>query len=416
MIERIINNPIPYAHSLGYTKLSENIHKDWIRRIFFLKEDGTLQAHRGSYKTTCLIIALSLWIIARPMENVILLRKSQEDVKDVINAVNKIIMSDVFQCLHKDLYGVYPKTVAGNSTEIELSTYRGNMGRQLLGLGLNSSITGKHGAVITDDIVSLKDRVSEAERNKTKNLYLELHNIASEENHNIFNTGTPWHKNDAFCLMPAADRHTVYDTGIMSKERIEERKSSMPRSLWAANYELKHIADGDVLFPEPSYGGYPIGKQSYAHIDAAYGGPDSNALTIMTELEGKLYTIGWKMEGHIDQHYKSICSKLERYQVSVCYCEDNADKGFLRKDLSARTNVQISGYHESTNKYYKISTYGKSRWKDVIFDIDNGDLEYINGIMDYNENAEHDDCPDSFSSLIRKRFRAGGKPMSAGGI
>ena len=29
------------------------------------------------------------------------------------------------------------------------------------------------------------------------------------------------------------------------------------------------------------------------------------------------------------------------------------------------------------------------------------DENYINQICDYNENADHDDCPDSLASLIR---------------
>jgi hypothetical protein len=37
----------------------------------------------------------------------------------------------------------------------------------------------------------------------------------------------------------------------------------------------------------------------------------------------------------------------------------------------------------------------------VVF-VQGTDQEYINQICDYNENAEHDDCPDSLASLIRK--------------
>jgi hypothetical protein len=39
-------------------------------------------------------------------------------------------------------------------------------------------------------------------------------------------------------------------------------------------------------------------------------------------------------------------------------------------------------------------------WKDVIF-VDGTDEDYINQICDYNEEAEHDDCPDSCASLAR---------------
>ena len=49
----------------------------------------------------------------------------------------------------------------------------------------------------------------------------------------------------------------------------------------------------------------------------------------------------------------------------------------------------------------KITSYLKAEWQNVIFAAGT-DEEYINQICDYNENAEHDDCPDSLASIIRK--------------
>jgi len=56
------------------------------------------------------------------------------------------------------------------------------------------------------------------------------------------------------------------------------------------------------------------------------------------------------------------------------------------------------------NKYFKISTYLKSNWDRIIF-IKETDKEYINQILDYTENAEHDDAPDSLASLIRETIK-----------
>ncbi len=96
---------------------------------------------------------------------------------------------------------------------------------------------------------------------------------------------------------------------------------------------------------------------------------------------------------------------MERFQVIGCALENNADKGFLKKELANRTDVQLTGYHEKMNKYYKISTYGKSVWNRVILDIEQSDYEYISEIMDFNENASHDDAPDSFASLVRWKYK-----------
>lgn len=410
LFKSIIENPLPYAHKLGLKKLTLPIHAEWIRRAFYLgnTKDGigseTTQAHRAAYKTSCVRVGLDLRIIGLPFINTILLRKTDKDIKEVLEGVVRDLQTDISMQLMKDLHGHYPKMTSSSYSEIEMSHYCGVMGKQLLGLGLGSSITGKHGPVITDDIITIKDRVSTAERESTIQSYYELVNIASEKEHHIQNWGTPWHKNDAFSVMPKPYKHDVYSTGIVPPERIQEIKGILPGSLFAANYELKHIADGDILFTEPKYGEFPIGASSYAHIDAAYGGEDRTALTIIAEVDGKLHTIGWMMEGHIENHYNEIVSKMERFQCHSYDCENNSDKGFLRKDLSRLTSISGTGYHERMNKYFKISTYGKARWNDVIFDLQDDTTEYIAEIMEYNENASHDDAPDSFASLVKRRY------------
>ena len=60
-------------------------------------------------------------------------------------------------------------------------------------------------------------------------------------------------------------------------------------------------------------------------------------------------------------------------------------------------------YHEDMNKYLKITSYLKGAWQDVIF-VAGTDKEYINQVCDYNENADHDDAPDSLASIIRKKI------------
>jgi hypothetical protein len=79
--------------------------------------------------------------------------------------------------------------------------------------------------------------------------------------------------------------------------------------------------------------------------------------------------------------------------------EDNGDKGFTARDLK-KQGIRAYTYHESMNKHIKITTYLLRIWKDVIF-VEGTDEEYINQICDYNEDAEHDDAPDSCSSLAR---------------
>ena len=55
-----------------------------------------------------------------------------------------------------------------------------------MGMGVNASLTGKHfERIFTDDIVNLKDRISHAEREHTKLVYMELQNVLYEKREQI---------------------------------------------------------------------------------------------------------------------------------------------------------------------------------------------------------------------------------------
>ncbi|MBQ5833217.1 MAG: hypothetical protein IIW36_00235, partial [Clostridia bacterium] len=67
-------------------------------------------------------------------------------------------------------------------------------------------------------------------------------------------------------------------------------------------------------------------------------------------------------------------------------------------------DMRVRKYHEDMNKYLKITSYLKAEWKNVVF-VQGTDEEYINQICDFNENAEHDDAPDSCASMIRALWK-----------
>ena len=64
-VDFLLTQPYKVGHLLGFTRLTE-LHNGWIKEMIRGKEDKTLQAHRGSYKTTCVSIALSLIVVLVP--------------------------------------------------------------------------------------------------------------------------------------------------------------------------------------------------------------------------------------------------------------------------------------------------------------------------------------------------------------
>jgi hypothetical protein len=402
-VDFLITNPYKLGHLLGFTKLTE-LHNKWIIDMLRGKEDKTLQAHRGSYKTTCVSIALALIIVLLPNLKTLFIRKTDDDIKEVIAQVKKILESQQMRYFVKSIYGVDLKMTKSNTNEISTNLSTDIKGTsQLVGMGTGSSLTGKHfDRIFTDDIVNLQDRISKAERDKTKSIYQELHNVKNRGGR-IYNTGTPWHKDDCFTLMPEPEKYDCYTTGLIADKELESIRERMTSSLFSANYELRHVAAEDVIFTTPQKNAEPhLVEQGFCHVDAAYGGEDYTAFTIARKYNGKIYVYGRLWHKHIDDVQDDIKRLVGQFNGGLLYCENNGDKGYLGKELRKK-GLRVSIYHENMNKFIKITSYLKSCWKDVVF-VQGTDEEYINQVCDYNENAEHDDAPDSLASLIRKMW------------
>ena len=396
-----IQHPVALCHELGYKQMNK-MHGEWIRKMVCGKEDWTLQAHRGSYKTTCLSVSIALIMVRYRMDNIIFLRKTDTDVTEVIKNVDRILNEPIFKEICHALTGQPLEVLRSTASEIVTNYYQAPSGApQLLGIGISGSLTGKHaGRIITDDIINLKDRISQAEREHTKAVYQELQNVRNPGGRMI-NTGTPWHKEDAFTLMPPAEKWDYRKTGMLSEEKIAQLRRDMTPSLFAANYELQHIAEAGALFTKAPefFDNDNLLYDGIAHIDASYGGDDSTAFTCGRMDGDTIYMYGKIWHAHVDTVLDAIAVDYERFRCSPIYCEDNADKGYLRKEIR-RKDLYGKGYHESENKYVKISSYLRKWWPNILWHRDT-DPEFLEEIMDYTIQAEHDDAPDSAASMCR---------------
>ena len=162
-VDFLLKNPYKLGHLLGFTRLTE-LHNVWLKEMIRGKEDKTLQAHRGSYKTTCVSIALALIVVLLPNCKTLFMRKTDNDIKEVISQVKKILQSQQMRYFVQCIYGCDLRLTTATANEIStnLSTdIRGTS--QLVGLGMGGSLTGKHfDRIFTDDIVNVQDRISKA--------------------------------------------------------------------------------------------------------------------------------------------------------------------------------------------------------------------------------------------------------------
>ena len=401
IVEALRDNPTALAGRLGFPLLTD-LHRDWCREMVFGRGDHTLQAHRGSYKTTTVSIALWLLMLLRPNAQMAFFRKTDTDVKEILEQVKKMLASEATQYLSEALWGVGCRVTTDNMLEVSTSLSNDPRGgAQLTGMGIGGSLTGKHYDVIfTDDIINPKDRFSRAERERTKNAYREIKNLVNRDG-KIFNTGTPWHPQDAFTLMPEAERWPWDSTGLMTREEYDEIAKVTTPSLLAANYELRHIPSDDVIFTNPQVGAdLRMVEQGECHVDAAYHGEDFTAFTAMRVEGGKRYVYGRMWRKHVDEVMPIIVADIERLKLGRMYMETNADKGYGARAFKEQ-GVRVVPYPEAMNKHVKIITYLKAAWPDIVF-CEGTDEAYINQVCDYTEDAEHDDAPDSLASLCQR--------------
>ena len=312
VLDLLWNEPYEIGHWVGFKDLT-TLHNEWLRSFLYATDDQTLLAHRGSYKTTDLSLFLAIHSVIRPNENVMFFRKTDDDVTEVVAQARKILKSGAMGQIVFDLYETELKLLKENNSEIHTNLCTSTKGiSQVVGLGIGTSITGKHAdIVVTDDIVNLKDRISRAERERTKTQYMELQNIKNRSGRFI-NTGTPWHKEDAISIMPNVKKYDCYSTGLITRAKLEELRQSMSDSLFSANYELKHIADKDAMFKEPKFtADESLIYDGICHIDASYGGADGTAFTIIKERpDGSYIGFGKRWDRHVDE----CLSEIEIYR------------------------------------------------------------------------------------------------------
>ena len=406
-LELLLTRPAQVARLCGLDRLTDELHGKWMEEMLLGRSDMTLLAHRGSCKTTCLSFAMAAMLLAFPRRNIIFMRKTDEDVTEVLRQVKTLLRTETMRYLSTLIYGAPVDVLKTDMFTVQTSCYASLRGApQLLGLGTVSSLTGKHAdIVITDDIVNLHDRTSAAERSRIRSVYQELQNIRNPHGR-IINTGTPWHPEDAISLMPNIRRCDCYHSGLLSEAEILRLQRSMSPSLFAANYELRHIASEGALFgSRPAADGQPsLLRDGVAHVDASYGGEDFTALTCGKLVSGRLVLYGRLWQQPVDSVMDEIIAECDRLLCGPILCETNGDKGYVARELRRR-GAMVRHYAESMNKHVKIATYLRKWWPDVLF-VQGTDRAYISQILDYTAAAAHDDAPDSAASLARALERS----------
>lgn len=202
---------------------------------------------------------------------------------------------------------------------------------------------------------------------------------------------------DVFCQTYSIDDNPFLDPVFVAELKKEYAGTVLYeryiQGLWAAN-------EGALFTTYPEFiNDETVLYNGIAHIDASYGGADGSALTCAKRVGDKLYLYGKLRQAHIDTLMDFYSSEARRLRCSPILMEENADKGFLAKQFRKKGDL-VRSYDETMNKFLKIATYLRKWWKNTII-VEGTDKAYIEQIMSFTEEAEHDDAPDSAACICR---------------
>jgi hypothetical protein len=405
----LINYPHKLGWLLGYKDLS-NIHSEWIKHLFDKPFHCALQAHRDSYKTTTLVVGIVRQFLLYPNTNILLLRKTDNDALDILRIVAKLILSENGIKLFHLFYNFQDiKTSLWNNHKLELSIKtKVSADPNLSAIGIGSAITGKHpDLIIADDIITLEDRISKAEREYVKLYIQELLNVVRDSCKIIF-TGTPWHKDDAWntikVITKQIKRYSIYDIkpSIISNNKLNQVKQTLSPSMFACNYELNpEIEDKEKLFSNiriVSFSDFDYEK-IVCNIDKSYGGKDLTAMAIVGKIrsQNKFVAVLHAWNQSINELSNQIVSICKNHRVSRITTERNDDKGNFKKLI----DFPVNDYQETQNKQIKIDSYLTANWSNI-FVCGSSNKLAIEQISDYTYDSKSDDVADCLSNCMRE--------------
>lgn len=412
-IQLLIDNPHYIGWLIGKEKLNP-LHSEWIKYCWDSNEPRGLQAFRGGYKSTSIdMVGIIRSFLLHPDDRIALIRKSYKDSSSVISSVKQAMQIPILKQVFKYVYGYLPKATTAKEGQLNFNFKKSiTPESNLTAFGIDSSLTGYHfDRIICDDIITLKDRISKAEREHTKEAVRELATNIIDPNKGSIWIGTPWHKDDAwneinsFCDIAL---YPISEYNFLGEKAVEEKKKRTTPFLYSANYELEIRRDETSLFCEPTMAeGWDYTRRSYAHIDCAYDGNHYCALTILSPLDSdnpveakEFQGVGFVYPGNCKAWASTVYRLTRKYKARFILNETNPDKGYFANQME-KLGSRMKTYAESENKHIKISTNLYEYWEHIHWSPDT-DPEYLNQIVDYREGSEPDDAPDSCATLLRE--------------
>ncbi len=126
-IQVLLEHPEKIGIGVGFENLTP-MHGEWIRQMVFGEEDYTLQAHRGSYKSSCLAVSIALLMVlyfefqiqAHKSPHFVVNAYKIQRINKVLEPLREIMRNEPYTGLLEKLEE--PKTIRSEDGEEEKTT------------------------------------------------------------------------------------------------------------------------------------------------------------------------------------------------------------------------------------------------------------------------------------------------------
>ena len=414
-----LTEPHKLGHMLGYDKLSP-LHGEWIKLFFQYAKFGVLQAHRGSYKTTCGIVGATLLFLCNPAMRLLIVRKNSSLASDVLKTIQKHFeTNDVLRLYMFSRWNLTDAKTGVWSSERTTFAFKQTVTPEssITAAGVGASITGAHFDYIwSDDIVTIEDRYSPAAREWAKAYFRELNNLIDPLGQTRL-SGTPWHSADVFSTVEEKyfeDRRFPVGTVPMPADELTEiiaRKDRLPYAEWCCNYELRHVQDNDTLGAFETVDVWDC-QYCVAFIDPSFSDKtdtDATAVSVVgVNKRGKILFTGMKLP-------RSISDEKTRLDILDFLQRFTPVESVIESQLADTSIFFIDAFRASERRYpvknlWTIKRQYKAKHERIAATViaNKPDMCILNGtqgdysleVSRYYKGAPHDDAPDSLAGAI----------------
>jgi hypothetical protein len=411
--------PHKFGHELGYDKLTP-LHGEWIKIFLQYKRFDVLQAFRGSYKTTCGVVAMNLLFLCFPDMRLLIVRKTGDLASDILKSIQRHFeTNDILRLYMFSRWGITDVKTKIWSSERTQFAFKKTITPQpsLMAVGVGASITGGHFDYIwTDDISTIDDRYSPAERRWTISYFRELENLIDPLGQTRL-SGTPWHEEDVFSIIDKKyfeNRQFPFGTVDLPPEELVEiaaRKDRLPYAEWCCNYELRHVQDNDTL------GAFAIADvwdcmYCVAFIDPSFSDKtdtDSTAVSVVgVSKGGAILFTGMKLP-------KSISDEVTRVTILNFLSRFTPIESVIESQLAESSIFFIDAFraneiHNAIKNLWTVKRQYRNKHERIAATViankpemrilTGTQQEYSLEVSRYYKGAAHDDCPDSLAGAI----------------